>query len=879
MQTKFYHIAYFIFFIGITIAFGQEQEEVISQDNLLDSISPPNKKPLLLAKVKYTAKDCVRINRKENKLILYNEAELYYQDIELRAGIIILDYKTNEVNAGRIEIDSTLVQYPFFKQADNEINPDSIRFNFDTQKALIWNSKSGQNGMDIFAALTKKENDSVYYIKDARVSTAGKLVGGDDEGGIDYYFKVRKGKIIPGGKIITGPTNMFIADVPTPVGIPFAYFPSSQEKESGFIIPSVNQSNRRGYSIQNGGYYLALSDYFDLSLIADYYTNGSYGFRGDSKYRVRYKYNGSFSFRYENLIDEERGLPEYSKSTVFNVRWNHSKDAKSSPNSTFSASVNFGSSDYYRQSVNQLNSSNFLNNNLSSSISYSKSFPEYPRVNISLTTAMSQNSQSKAVNLTLPTFQASMERIFPFAPKVGAKKGFFQNINFQYTGRAENRIITTEDALFGPTMFENAKSGMKHSIPLSTNFKLLKYLSFTTTANYEEVWTQNTVRFNDYNQESNLALKDTIGKIGTFRQYNLGVSLGTTIYGTVNFAEDKKIQSIRHTIRPNISYSNRPSFEQYYDTYIADADGNTKEYTRYQNSLFGIPTRNIANNMSISLGNNFEAKVRDKDSSATEEYKKVILLNNFNIATSHNFAADSLKWTPVRMSTGLSILKKKMDINIGATLDPYALNENKTRINTYNILNGGGLLRLTSANINMGYSISSSQFQSDKDKNEIEEDDNELNQMESTSSGGREDDLFGRAEDFSDRRLNKEETGPAPKYPSYRTKIPWDLKFAYSLTYNNSRGQQDFSNNSLMFTGNIDLTPKWKVGLSSGYDFKGKGFTYTQLRFNRDLNSWRLNFSWVPFSDRASWNFFIGIKSGLLSDIKYEKQSEPNKSY
>ena len=879
MQTKFFHIASLIFSIGVNIAFGQKQEEVISKEQLLDSISSPVKKPLLLAKVKYTAKDCVRINRKENKLILYNEAELYYQDIELRAGIIILDYETNEVNAGRIEIDSVLVQYPFFKQANNEINPDSIRFNFDTQKALIWNSKSGQNDLDIFAALTKKENDSVYYIKDARVSTAGKLVGGDDEDGIDYYFKVRKGKITPGGKIITGPTNMFIADVPTPIGIPFAFFPSTQNTESGFIIPSVNQSNRRGYSIQNGGYYLALSDYFDLSLIADYYTNGSYGFRGDSKYRVRYKYNGSFSFRYENLIDEERGLPDYSKSTVFNVRWNHSKDAKSSPNSTFSASVNFGSSDYYRQSVNQLNSSNFLNNNLSSSISYSKSFPEYPRVNVSLTTAMSQNSKSKAVNLTLPTFQASMERIFPFAPKVGAKKGFFQNINFQYTGRAENRIITTEEALFGPTMFDNAKYGMKHNIPLSTNFKLLKYLSFTSSANFEEVWTQNTVKYNDFNPETNFAAKDTIGKIGTFRQYNLGVSLGTTIYGTFNFGENKKIQSIRHTIRPAISYSNRPSFEQYYDTYIADADGNTREYTRYENSLFGIPGRNIANNMSINLGNNFEAKVRDKDTTA-KEAKKVILLNNLNFSTSHNFAADSLRWSPIRASTGLSLLKNKMDINIGATFDPYALNENKTRINTYNILNGGGLLRLTSANVNMGYSISSSQFESgEKDNEEIEEESNELNEIESTSSGGREDDLFGRAEDFSDRRMNEDNNSPVPKYPSYRTKIPWDLKFAYSLTYNNSSGQQDFSNNSLMFSGNIDLTPKWKVGLSSGYDFKGKGFTYTQLRFNRDLNSWRLNFSWVPFSDRASWNFFIGIKSGLLSDIKYEKQSEPNKSY
>ena len=878
MRTKFYHTACFFLFIGI-LSYGQEKRETDSQERILDSLNKNVKKPILLDKVKYTAKDCVYINRKDNKLILYNEAELYYQDIELRAGIIILDYKTNEVNAGRIEIDSTLVQFPYFKQANNEVNPDSIRFNFDTQKALIWNSKSGQNGMDVYAAITKKQNDSVYFIKDARVSTAGELIGGDEGEGIDYYFKVRKGKIVPGGKIITGFTNMFIADVPTPVAIPFAFFPTTQDKESGFIIPSINDSNLRGYAVQNGGYYLALSEYFDLSLLGDYYTNGSYGFRGDSKYRKRYKYNGSFSFRYENLIDNARGLPEYSKSTVFNVRWNHSKDPKSSPNSTFSASVNFGSSDYFRQSVNQLNTPNFLNNNLSSSISYSKSFPEYPRVNVSLTTAMSQNSQSKAVNLTLPTLQTTMERIFPFKPKNGTAKGFFQNINFQYAGRAENRIITTEEKLFGPMMFDNAKYGMKHTIPLSTNFKLLKYLSVSTSANYNEVWTQNMINYNDFDIETNSIKKDTINKIGAFREYSFSASMGTTIYGTVNFGEDKKIQSIRHTIRPTISYSNRPSFEQYYDTYIIDADGNTAEYTRYQNSLFGVPGRNLSNSMSIGLNNNFEAKVRNDKDSTSNELKKVVLLNNFNISTAHNFAADSLRWTPIRMGSGFSLLKDKMTINFGATFDPYALNENNIRINTYNILNGGGLLRLTSANINMNYSITSNELKGKENEEDNEEKSQSYNMIESTSSGGRDDDLFGRAEDFSDRRMNAENDKPIPKYPSYRTEIPWDLTFAYSLTYNNNRRQRDFTNNSLMFSGNIELTPKWKVGLSSGYDFKGKGFTYTQLRFNRDLNSWRLNFSWVPFSDRSSWNFFIGIKSGLLSDIKYEKQSLPNRTY
>lgn len=859
LRTKIFYTLGLLFLLGTFSLSSQQVNDSIPKD----SISTPKKEPFLLSKVRYNAKDTVRINRRENKLYLVNEAEMYYQDIELRAGIIVLDYSKNEVYAGRIPDSSgTLSQYPYFKQGGNDVNPDSIRFNFDSKKALIWNSKSEENGMNIKAELTKKQNDSVYYIKDAKVTT-----GGNFDKKTDYYFRVRKGKIIPKGRIITGFTNMYIAEIPTPIALPFAYFPSSQKQESGFLFPSIGESNNRGYYIQNGGYYLSISDYLDFSFLGDYYTNGSYGFRGDSKYAVRYKFRGNFSFRFENLINSERGLPDYSKSSVFNVRWSHSKDQKSSPNSSFSASVNFGSSDYFRQSVNQLNSPNFLNNNLSSSVSYSKTFPAYPRVNVSLTTTMSQNSKTKSVNLTLPTFQANMERVYPFAPKTGIKKGIIQNINFQYTARAENRIITTEDELFKPEMFKNARAGVKHSIPISTNFKVLKYLSLTATGNYEEVWTPKIIKYNNFDEASGTVVKDTLSEFSAFRQYNFSLSLGTTVYGTFNFGEDKKIQSIRHTIRPNLSYSSRPSFEKYYDTYIIDAEGNTAEYTRFENGLFGTPSRNFSRSLSLSVSNNLEAKVRDKDSTATEP-KKIVLLNNLNFSTSYNLAADSLRLSPIRMTTGLNLFKKKLSINIGGTFDPYALDENNRRYNTLNIQNGGALLRLTSANINMNYSFSSK---------DLEGEDDDESSRETSRSGGRDDDLFGRADNLSANRMDPDDDTPAAKYPSYRTKIPWDLKLAYSLTYSNATQQRDISNNSLMFSGNIELTPKWKVGVSSGYDFKRKGFTYTQLRFDRDLNSWRLNFSWVPFSQRASWNFFIGIKSGLLSDIKYDKVREPDR--
>ena len=847
-----------------------------SQENLEenDSISSNQveNKPLLLDNIKYDASDSITIDQLNNKITLYNNAKILYDDIELTAGLIILDYKENIVTAGRISDDEgNLSQYPTFKQGGNIVNPDSIKYNFDNQKALIWNSKSEENGMNILSSLTKKQNDSVYYLKDGKVTTGGNLMGDDTEEA-DYFFKIRRGKLVPGGNIITGFTNLFIKNVPTPIGLPFAYFPSQQTKDSGFIIPNISDSNLRGYSIQNGGYYLPISDFFDLTLLGDYYTNGSYGFNIRSVYKRRYKYTGNFTVRYENLINGERGLPGYGKSTVYNVRWSHSKDSKSSPNSSFSASVNFGSSDYFRQSVNQLNTANFLNNNLSSSISYSRSFPGTAGLRLALTTSMSQNTQSKQVNLTLPTMTLSTNRFYPFEKKGQSKKGFFQNINIQYSSKYENRATFGDDLLLKKGMFDNAKTAAQHIIPFTTNFKVLKHFSVSVGGSYTDTWSGKTISYKDYTEDSGV-VKDTISGFDRFGVYNYNASVTTKIYGIVNFKPKNKVQSIRHTITPSISYSNTPSFEEYYDTYIIDADGNTAEYTRFQGGLFGIPGKNYSSSIGINIQNTLEAKIKPKDSTQTE-LKKINIFKNLNISTSYNLAAEEFKWSPLRI-TGSIDLADGLSLNTGATFDPYALDENNRRISEFNIKNGGGLLRLTSANVSTQYSINNDTFKRGQTQEQIDE---------STSGGGRPDDLFGVSQDFSDLSQydldeDEEEEDEEINLTDYIYKMPWSLNLAYSLTYNNSFGQNDFSTNSLMISSNISLTPKWKVGVSTGYDFIQKGFTYTQFRFDRDLDSWRLDFSWVPFSDRASWNFFIGIKSGLLSDLKYEKRSEPDRNF
>ncbi len=866
MKKKY--IIHFIILIFSGLSSLNSQTDNFPQDSL--DLTEKENKSVLLDNVKYDASDSIIIDQKNNKITLYNNAKIEYGDIELTSGIIILDYKENIVNAGRIsDVNGNLNQYPTFTQGGSVVNPDSIKYNFNNQKALIWNSKSEENGMNILSTLTKKQNDSVYYLKDGKVTTGGNLLGGDTEEA-DYFFKIRKGKLVPGGNIITGFTNLFVKNVPTPIGLPFAYFPSQQTKDSGFIIPNINESNQRGYSLQNGGYYLPLSEFFDLTVLGDYYTNGSYGINISSYYRKRYKYNGNFTIRYENLINGERGLPGYGKSTVYNIRWSHSKDTKASPYSTFSASVNFGSSDYFRESVNQLNTANFLNNNLSSSISYSKSFPGSAGIRLSLTANMSQNTQSQQVNLTLPTLTINSNRFYPFERKGKSKKGFFQNINIQYSSKAENRAIFSDDLLLKKGMFENAKSGIQHNIPFTTNFKMFKHFSLSVGGNYKETWTGKTTKFSNY-QDQKPPVKDTISGFDRFATYNFSASMTTKIYGIVNFKPNNRVQSIRHTMTPSISYSNNPSFEKYYDTYIIDAEGNTMEYSRFEGGLYGAPGRNYSSSIGLSIQNTVEAKLKPKDSTETE-LRKINIFKSLNLSTSYNLAAEEFHLSPIRVSGSFDV-SQGFTVNTGATFDAYGLDDDNNRINVFNYKNGGGLLRLTSANVSTQYQLNNDTFKRGQTQDQIDE---------NTSGGGRNDDLFGVSQNFSDSRQNIPDEGDEQEekidLTNYIYKMPWSINLAYSLTYNNSRGQNDFSTNSLMISSNLSLTPKWIVGISSGYDFKQKGFTYTQLRFERDLDSWRLDFSWVPFSPRASWNFFIGIKSGLLSDLKYEKRSEPDRS-
>lgn len=846
----------------------QESTRVVVQDSTEnDSIKSAG---MLTDIVTYKAKDYMRLARKENQMYLYDEAEVIYGDMNIKAGLIIIDNTKNEIYAFGIK-DSLgeYTQKPVFTQAQSVVEPDSIRFNFDTEKALVYNSRTEEGGFKVKGEITKRQNDSVYYMKNVKFTTS------QDIDNPDYYFYARRIKFVPEKKIVTGLVNMYIVDVPTPLGLPFGYFPLTDKRTSGFIIPSYGEDQQRGFSLQNGGYYFAINDYVDLTATGSYFTNGSYTMQFQSTYALRYRFRGNASFRIEKLINSERGFPGFSETSNYNIQWSHSQDPKADPSSQFRASVNLGSSRFFQQSINQQNIGSNLVNNLSSSVSYSKVFQGDPEINITTAATHNQNTRSQEVNLTLPTLQAGVSRIYPFKPANGSAKGAIQNINLSYNLRGENRYSTTEEEFFTSEMFKDGIYGVQQSVPVNTNFKVLNYLSISAGGSYEENWVFRTFE-QRYDEENREVVRDTINGFDSFRTYGFSTGLTTTLYGQKNFGKDKKIQAIRHVMSPNISYNINPGFSQYYDTYVIPAIDDTQEdetvsYSRFDGTLFGSPTELFSSSISFGVNNSLEAKVRDRDSTKTEP-KKITLINTLSLRSSYNLTADSLKLAPVSVSGSIPIIEG-LTVNFNGNLDIYALDNSNRRINTLNINNGGSLFRLTGANMSFNYSFSSKQF---SDKRSDDRLDNQT-----LRNGGRPDDLFGKPIANNGTIYDEDEAEDEVKEnttESFNYKIPWDLRLGYNIAYANSARQDMISGHTLSISSDLELSPKWKVGGSTTFNIQEQTFAVTSFRFQRDLGSFRMSFNWQPFQTNAPWNFFIGIKSNILQDLKYEQRRRPDQT-
>ena len=893
MQTNLSYILLFCSFFFIKISFAQDIKSrgktiisSIKKDTIL-----PNKKDSLFSSKKdslirknmdtistdsikpresvediiiHVAKDYTIQNAKDKTVTLYNDANIKYTDIDLKAGIIIIDYKKNTLFAKGI-LDSTgYNQKPIFKQGNEESEQDSIIYNFKSKRAIIYGLKTKQGEMFTYGEKTKRVNDSTVYIRKIRFTTSEKK-------NPDYYISTDKAKLVPGKKIIVGLSNLVLADVPTPLFLPFAYFPMTETSVSGFLIPAFDTgSSNRGIGFQNGGYYFALSDYADLTVLGDVYSNGSWGTKISSNYKKRYRFNGTFSFNFENIINGIRGFSTYSKANNFNLRWSHNQDQKASPNSRFTASVNLGSSRFFRESLNQFNVAQTQNNTLNSSINYSKTFVDTP-FNMAITASHQQNTNTEKITMTLPSLTLNMNRLYPFAGKGGIKKNPIQKLGFNYNMQGQYLINTTDDAFFTSKMFETARSGVQHKTSTSTNIKAFKYFTLSPSANYEETWQFDYIK-KAYDVTDNVVVTDTLRGFKTYREYNMGVSLSTNIYGTFNFNKGR-LKAIRHTIRPTISYSYRPDFK---DNYIKEVQQSAlatdlQQYTVFDQGIYGAPSSGLSNSIGISLNNVLEAKMAPKDPESDEEDEKIMLLNNLNFNSSYNIAADSLRWSNVRFSAGTRLLKDKLALNFNGSLDPYQVNEEGRQINKFN----PNIFRLTNANLTANYSISSTDF--DKSKKDSK-DNKESNDTRNGNGANNPRDVMGMDLDPRDTRQNNSNKNKTSKTELYKAKIPWSINLVYSANYsNNGVDPGKIGVHTLGFGGNIELSPKWGVGYSSGYDVKSGAFSFSRFNFTRDLDSWKFNFNWVPFGTNSSYTFFIGIKSSTLADLKWDKNKPPDR--
>ncbi|GAO31912.1 putative LPS assembly protein LptD [Geofilum rubicundum] len=845
------------------------------------------------SEVNYSAKDSTFFNK--GKVFLYGDAQVSYEDVQLTAHQIELDLENNIAYAvGTVDSLGVEQGLPVFKDKSGEYTMRRMRYNFKTEKALIEHVVTTQGEGFVVSELAKKNSDNTYFLEDGRYTTC------DNHDHPHYYINMTKAKVIPGKKIITGPAYLVIEDVRIyPLMIPFAFVPTTSSYSSGFLMPSYGEESNRGFFLRDGGYYLAASDIFDLALTGDLYANGSWGLRTASNYRKRYKYSGSFNAQRITNVTSEKDLPDYSKSNDVSVTWSHRQDAKASPFSTFSASVNYSTSSFDRNNVGSIINPEILAQNTKrSSISYSRQFPGTP-FNMSLNALHSQNSRDTSINLTIPDLTVTMSRIYPFKKKnrIGSKEAWYETISVGYTGNFKNDIQTKEsDLSFSPkSLSEDWRNGARHSVPVSMNLKLLNFFTLTPNMNYTERWYFRSVEKAWDATEQDIVTTDTIQGFNRIYDYSFGVSTSTKLYTFFTPSRTlfgDKIDRIRHVMTPSVSFSYRPDFGDpkfgYYDRfeyYDEDRDQIVKhEYSLYENTLYGVPGRGESGSMGFSLGNSLEMKIKsDRD---TTGFKKIAILESLNFSSSYNFLAEEFNLSNISMSGRTKVLGT--NISFGATFDPYALDTTTTRSGVLNVTRVDKfewneqkrLARLQSANLSFGFGFGSDTFKKRREERTGEGSETDIP----------EDDPLDIPDDnpFADDEIPEDALSMGDVDPleagedGYaQFEIPWNVSFNYNMrlvpdSFNEAQMAYNHKVTAdISMSGRISLTKKWDMNLSTGYNLDRKEISHTNVRINRNLHCWNMSFNLSPFGRYKSYFFTIAINSSLLRDLKYEKRSNP----
>lgn len=823
--------------------------DTIAKDSIVVDSVPPMQSSTLDGQVDYHATDSLRFDLRTRKVFLYKEDNITYGSINLTGDYMEIDFTKNEIYSRGME-DSTgkVMGAPVFKESDDEFASVEMKYNFDTKKGLISGVSTEESGGFLHGEKIKKMPDNTAYIQGGRFTTC-------DLDHPHYAFRFRKSKVIPGDKIITGPAYFEIADVPTPLLVPFGLFPNQSGKQSGIIIPSYGESASQGFYFRDGGYYWAVSDYLDLEFLGSIYTRGSWALNTKSSYKKRYKYTGNLNLKYAINIVGSEGSPDYSKSNDFAIQWSHSQDPKSRPKSKFSANVNMRSSSY-----NQYELSNSFEDKVSStfqsSVNYSTSFGESWNFNANL--SHSQNTKTKIVTMTLPQISLSGTRFYPFRKKdkAGALK-WYDNIYLTYTMDAKNTVSVVDSLMFTPGWDQYFNNGMQHKIPISSTVKVLKYLNWTNSISLTSRWySQHIDRYwmeptNIGNDTVGEMAQDTISGFITANDFSLSSNISTKLYGMYTLGKNSPVKAIRHVITPTVGFSYRPDFSEsqygYYDTYTNLETGEDVEYSIFANGIYGSPGSGKSGNLNFSLVNNIEMKVRDRNDTVTGD-RKIVLIDNLTFSTSYNMAVDSLNWQPLRIS-GRTKLFKNIDIRYNSLWDPYILDSAGTKnLNQTEWSVNHRLYRMENMSWSTGLNLT-------------------------LNNNTLKDGLFKKDD------KSKSQTKDKKKEEVKEGVIPWSINLSYNLSYNMQHNYLNYEltrdndvTQTLGLTANLQLTPNWKLNFRSGYDFKNEKLTTTMVDIVRDLHCWEMRFNWTPFGTWKSWNFSINIKSSMFKDLKVEKK-------
>ncbi len=828
----------------------------INDSLVADTAAGSKKKTQLEAEIQYSSDDSMSMSISGQRVYLYKNAVVNYQDIGLKADYVEFNMLDHTVSANGVPDSSgALVGKPVFSQGSEEFDSDTMKYNFDSRKGIIKYIVTKQGDGYLHSERTKRLSDGEIHVAKGKYTTC-------DAPHPHFYIRLTKAIVIPEKKIVSGPAYMVLEDIPLPLALPFGFFPNTSTRSSGLIIPVYGEEQTRGFFLRDGGWYFVLGEHIDLTILGSLYSRGTWGIKGNSTYRKRYKFKGDFNIDYvSNKVKDD---PKFTPTKDFKILWSHSQDAKANPNQKFTASVNLSSTSYDRRQSYNVN--DVLTNTKSSRISYYRQWGN--QFNLTANLQESQNSKSRMINLGLPNLVFNMNRIYPFRGKDSDGKKWLDKVQVSYNSKLENRIFTPDSTLFTKQTLKDMKNGFSHSIPISMQgIKLLKFINITPTLAY------NGVLYSDYTTRRNTpdssiylnGSSDT--DIDTVRKFSyahslstaLSVSVSPKLYGMyMSKKPDSRVIAVRHVMTPNASFSFMPDMSSIMPDYYRSITyphsitkpSITEEYSIYENNIYGTPTVNgRSGSVGLSLNNTLEMKVRAKTDSTTEE-KKVSLLDNFNFGTSYNPFAKSFHWSPVNFTGATKLFNKQMDVRFGATFDPYALDSTGRKIDRYLIRENHKLFRTTTAYIDFGFNLKSPSRGKSEKEPEIEPDP----YMDETNPTL---DL-----------LNESTAYASGAYVDFD--IPWSLNVDYGWRFSKQSLNTVYTH-TVRLSGDVSITPKWKVGITSGYDFVSKQVTLTNISVHRDLHCWEMRFNVVPFGERRSYSFTINAKSSILRDVKYNK--------